>query len=204
MTRLATLPTSLGHHLTSYSPASAFLALCAPEPQVVHVKSDDASAGVPLRPADPALGYGGPLAFDLLASLTPEQKKTAIIAAEDPGEVRSPGTPQPPTDAPAGIAAGDLNDEQRKILISLLDAYCDNFPVDVAKERKIGYWAEQIAIQADVVRGLASCAANKREECVATLRTTADREDATLMVLPLGVIARHSGCITSICRPSAM
>jgi diguanylate cyclase (GGDEF)-like protein len=53
VTRLATLPTSLGHHLTSYSPASAFLALCAPEPQVVHVKSDDASAGVPLRPADP-------------------------------------------------------------------------------------------------------------------------------------------------------
>ncbi len=76
------------------------------------------------------------LAFELLASLTPEQKKTAIIASEDPGEVRSPGTPQPPTDAPAGVAAAQLTSEQQKILISLLDAYLDNFPADVAKERK--------------------------------------------------------------------
>jgi hypothetical protein len=50
---------------------------------------------------------------------------------------------------------------------------------DTAAERKIGYWAEQIDIQAEVVRGLASCAAGKPEECVATLRAAADREDAT-------------------------
>lgn len=76
------------------------------------------------------------LAFDLLASLTPEQKKGAIIAAEDPGEVRAPGEPQPPADGPVGISADKLTGEQRKILISLLDAYCDNFPADVAKGRK--------------------------------------------------------------------
>src|SRR4029450_2606642 len=34
-------------------------------------------------------------------------------------------------------------------------------------------------IEAEVVRGLASCAAGKSEECVATLRAAADREDAT-------------------------
>jgi hypothetical protein len=50
---------------------------------------------------------------------------------------------------------------------------------DTAAERKIAYWAEQIDIQADVVRGLASCAAAKTEECVAALRAAADREDAT-------------------------
>ena len=50
---------------------------------------------------------------------------------------------------------------------------------DTATERKIGYWAEQIDIQAEVVRGLASCAAGKSDECVATLRAAADREDAT-------------------------
>jgi hypothetical protein len=50
---------------------------------------------------------------------------------------------------------------------------------DTATERKIGYWAEQIDIQAEVVRGLASCAAGKAEECVAVLRAAADREDAT-------------------------
>jgi hypothetical protein len=50
---------------------------------------------------------------------------------------------------------------------------------DTATERKIGYWAEQIDIQAEVVRGLAACAAGKADECVAVLRTAADREDAT-------------------------
>ena len=50
---------------------------------------------------------------------------------------------------------------------------------DTAAERKIGYWAEQIDIQAEVVRGLASCAAGKADECVAVLRVAADREDAT-------------------------
>ena len=50
---------------------------------------------------------------------------------------------------------------------------------DTAKDRKIGYWAEQIDIQAEVVRGLASCAAAKVDECVAILRAAADREDAT-------------------------
>jgi hypothetical protein len=50
---------------------------------------------------------------------------------------------------------------------------------DTATERKIGYWAEQIDIQAEVVRGLASCAAGKVDECVTTLRAAADREDAT-------------------------
>jgi hypothetical protein len=50
---------------------------------------------------------------------------------------------------------------------------------DTAAERKIGYWVEQIDIQAEVVRALASCAAGKPDECVAVLRTAADREDAT-------------------------
>jgi hypothetical protein len=50
---------------------------------------------------------------------------------------------------------------------------------DTAKDRKIGYWAEQIDIQAEVVRGLMACAAGRPDECVAILRTAADREDAT-------------------------
>jgi hypothetical protein len=50
---------------------------------------------------------------------------------------------------------------------------------DTAKERKIPYWAEQLDIQAEVVRGLAACAARKADECLAVLRAAADREDAT-------------------------
>ena len=77
------------------------------------------------------------LAFDLLASLTPEQKKTAIIAAEDPDEVRTPGSPQPPGGAPVGIAAGKLTEEQQKTLVGVLNAYLDNFPEDVARDHKL-------------------------------------------------------------------
>jgi hypothetical protein len=50
---------------------------------------------------------------------------------------------------------------------------------DIAAERKITYWADQIDIQAEVVRGLAGCAAGKAEECLPVLRAAADREDAT-------------------------
>lgn len=53
VSRLANLPTSMGQHLMSYSPKSAFLAVCAPEPRVVQVGDDDAAAGLPIRPVDP-------------------------------------------------------------------------------------------------------------------------------------------------------
>ena len=48
-----------------------------------------------------------------------------------------------------------------------------------AKEMKIGYWAEQIAIQGDVVQALALCAEGKTDACIDDLRKAADREDAT-------------------------
>ena len=48
---------------------------------------------------------------------------------------------------------------------------------DVAAERKIGYWVEEIGVQAEVVRGLAACAEGRRGECASTLRAAADRED---------------------------
>jgi hypothetical protein len=50
---------------------------------------------------------------------------------------------------------------------------------DTATERKISYWADQIDIQAEVVRGLAACADGKADDCLAILRAAADREDAT-------------------------
>jgi hypothetical protein len=50
---------------------------------------------------------------------------------------------------------------------------------DTAKEMKIAYWADQIDIQAEIVRGLASIAGGKKDEGLAPLRTAADREDAT-------------------------
>jgi hypothetical protein len=50
---------------------------------------------------------------------------------------------------------------------------------DAAKEMKIAYWADQIDIQAEVVRGLTSIAGGKKAEGLATLQAAADREDAS-------------------------
>ena len=50
---------------------------------------------------------------------------------------------------------------------------------DTAASMKIGYWADQIDIQAEVVRGLAACAEGSRDECYDILAKAAAREDAT-------------------------
>jgi hypothetical protein len=75
------------------------------------------------------------LAFELLASLTAEQKKAAIIAEKAPSEIRAAGEPQPPKDAAAGIAAEKLTGQQRSVLVSLIEEYANNLPIDVAKTR---------------------------------------------------------------------
>ena len=75
------------------------------------------------------------LAFDLLASLTPEQKKVVIVDDKPMEEVRNAGKPQPATGGPAGISAAKLTSEQVKILRNLISEYAVNMPADVAEER---------------------------------------------------------------------
>jgi hypothetical protein len=75
------------------------------------------------------------LAFDLLASLTPEQKKVVIAEDKPMEEVRNAGKPQPATGGPAGISAAKLTSEQAKNLRSLISEYAANMPADVAEER---------------------------------------------------------------------
>lgn len=50
---------------------------------------------------------------------------------------------------------------------------------DAAAELKIGYWAEQIAIQIDVVRGFAAFKSGQAEAGIAGLQKAAEREDAS-------------------------
>jgi hypothetical protein len=75
------------------------------------------------------------LAFDLLASLTPEQKKVVIAEDKPMEEVRNAGKPQPATGGPVGIAAAKLTSEQAKVLRNLISEYAANMPADVAEER---------------------------------------------------------------------
>ena len=50
---------------------------------------------------------------------------------------------------------------------------------DALTEMKLGYWVEQVDIQAEVVRGAATVGAGKQEEGIEILRKAAAREDAT-------------------------
>jgi hypothetical protein len=50
---------------------------------------------------------------------------------------------------------------------------------DAAKEAKIGYWVEQIEIQAELLRGLSLLADGKSAEAIEILKGAARREDAT-------------------------
>lgn len=77
------------------------------------------------------------LAFELLKSLKDDQRKSAVIAETALKEVRSAGEAQPPQEAPAGIPASKLDDNQRKILERLITAYTENMPDDIAD----GRWA---------------------------------------------------------------
>jgi len=72
------------------------------------------------------------LAFELLASLDDAQRKTAVIAAEAPKDVRAAGEAQPPQTAAEGIAAKDLKPEQVKTLRALIGTYLNNLPADAA------------------------------------------------------------------------
>jgi Protein of unknown function (DUF3500) len=75
------------------------------------------------------------LGFDLLASLTAEQKKEAVIAEKAPGDVRAAGEVQAATGGSKGILAEKLTSQQRGILRSIISEYVHNLPADVAQER---------------------------------------------------------------------
>jgi hypothetical protein len=75
------------------------------------------------------------LAFELLHSLTAEQKARAIIDATAPREVRAAGEPQPPQDPPAGLPASRLTSDQQALLRRLIDVYAQVMPPTVAQQR---------------------------------------------------------------------
>lgn len=75
------------------------------------------------------------LAFQLLDSLTPEQRKAAILADKAPADIRAAGQPQAPGYAPEGIAFAGLNEAQQKQLRELVEVYARNLPADLAAAR---------------------------------------------------------------------
>jgi Tfp pilus assembly protein PilF len=50
---------------------------------------------------------------------------------------------------------------------------------ETTASRKQAYWVSEIEVQAELVQGMVLCAEGKRDSCLETLRTAADREDAS-------------------------
>ncbi len=81
----------------------------------------------------PVLGPEESLAFELLGSLEGDARSQAIVADRAPRDVQAAGEAQLPQQETQGVAAGDLNDEQKKLLRSLIGTYLGNVPSDVAE-----------------------------------------------------------------------
>ncbi|GIW90864.1 MAG: hypothetical protein KatS3mg109_1296 [Pirellulaceae bacterium] len=75
------------------------------------------------------------LAFELLASLSEQQKARAIISREPLREVRAAGQPQPPRTPPEGIPASELTETQRERLRKLVSVYAGNLADPIAADR---------------------------------------------------------------------
>ncbi|WP_422931037.1 DUF3500 domain-containing protein [Singulisphaera sp. PoT] len=71
-------------------------------------------------------------ALRLVQALTDEQKKVAITAEKAPNDIRGANTPQPPTEAAEGISYGQLNDDQKAMLKSLVESYAGDMPLEVS------------------------------------------------------------------------
>jgi hypothetical protein len=70
-------------------------------------------------------------ALRLVQALDDGQKKVAITAEKAPSDIRAANTPQPPTDAAEGITYDKLNEDQRRMLQSLVEAYAQDMPSEV-------------------------------------------------------------------------
>jgi hypothetical protein len=83
------------------------------------------------------LGREEDLGRAFVQSLTAEQKKTAIVSADAPGEILTgPARKAALKGQASGIAASKLTSPQRTLLQNLLDEYCNNVPEQVAQGRE--------------------------------------------------------------------
>lgn len=74
------------------------------------------------------------LAFDLLKSLTAEQRTTAMIAEKAPADIRGVEKSQPTTDPAAGLSASKMNETQQGTLRELILAYTENRVAEVSAD----------------------------------------------------------------------
>ena len=71
------------------------------------------------------------LAFDLMASLDAEQSERAVIYPEAPWDILTFNASRAVMPAYEGLAASEMDDDQRAMLDRLVDLYVDQAPVDL-------------------------------------------------------------------------
>jgi hypothetical protein len=77
------------------------------------------------------------LGRDLIASLTAEQQKTAIVDPKAPGDILTSNKRQAALEGqPSGISAAKLTAPQMAKLTALLDEYVNNVPEQMAQSRQ--------------------------------------------------------------------
>ena len=120
-----------GHHLSLNFSSSRGLVSCTPA--FVGANPARVPEGRP-RAGWRVLAAEEDLARRLLSSLSPDQRKRAIVSTEAPGDiVLSPGRRNPP--AVEGLAASEMTAAQREILAALVAEYVRNPRADVAESK---------------------------------------------------------------------
>lgn len=76
------------------------------------------------------------LGRELVKSLTPEQFKTALVAAEAPKEMITAAERKVSPLSPAGLADSELNDKQKAMLVRLVDEYLTRLRPEIADEAR--------------------------------------------------------------------
>ena len=76
------------------------------------------------------------LAFQLVRSLSDQQRGTALLAPIAPREIRNAGEPQPAQTPAEGLAAADMTEQQTGVLKELIEEYLSAMPMDVAGQRR--------------------------------------------------------------------
>ena len=83
------------------------------------------------------LGREEDLGRAVVQSLTPEQKKVAIVNATASADILTAASRKAAlTGQPSGLQASKLNAHQRELLQNLLAEYCNNMPEQVAEARQ--------------------------------------------------------------------
>lgn len=82
------------------------------------------------------LGAEEDVARELVKSLTPEQRKTAVVSEQAPRDILTAASLRAKLeDQPSGLALSKMNKKQAELLMSVLQEYASNMPPEIAAAR---------------------------------------------------------------------